>query len=44
MPSTCSAEARLTAMIFNLRRLYGQARDWGDNYVMSELWLPPSSS
>jgi L,D-transpeptidase YcbB len=31
------AEARLTAMIFNLRRLYGQARDWGDNYVMVNL-------
>ena len=31
------AEARLAAMIFNLRRLYAQARDWGDNYVMVNL-------
>src|SRR6185312_4805605 len=31
------AEARLASMIFNLRRLYTQARDWGDNYVMVSL-------
>ena len=31
------AEARLASMIFNLRRLYAQARDWGDNYVMVNL-------
>jgi L,D-transpeptidase YcbB len=31
------AEARLASMIFNLRRLYRQARDWGDNYVMVNL-------
>src|SRR5882724_67241 len=31
------AEARLASMILNLRRLYGQARDWGDNYVMVNL-------
>lgn len=31
------AEARLASMIFNLRRLYTQARDWGDNYVMVNL-------
>jgi murein L,D-transpeptidase YcbB/YkuD len=31
------AEARLASMIFNLRRLHTQARDWGDNYVMVNL-------
>jgi murein L,D-transpeptidase YcbB/YkuD len=31
------AEARLSSMIFNLRRLYAQARDWGDSYVMVNL-------
>ena len=31
------AEARLASMIFNLRRLYAQARDWGDSYVMVNL-------
>lgn len=31
------AEARLAAMIFSLGRLYAQARDWGDNYVMVNL-------
>jgi L,D-transpeptidase YcbB len=31
------AETRLASMIFNLRRLYTQARDWGDNYVMVNL-------
>jgi murein L,D-transpeptidase YcbB/YkuD len=31
------AEARLASMIFNLRRLYKQARDWGENYVMVNL-------
>ena len=31
------AETRLASMIFNLRRLYKQARDWGDNYVMVNL-------
>ena len=31
------AEARLASMIFNLHRLYTQARDWGDNYVMVNL-------
>jgi len=31
------AEERLASMIFNLRRLYAEARDWGDNYVMVNL-------
>jgi murein L,D-transpeptidase YcbB/YkuD len=31
------AETRLASMIFNLGRLYIQARDWGDNYVIVNL-------
>lgn len=31
------ADARLASMTFNLQRLYIQARDWGDNYVMVNL-------
>ncbi len=33
-------EARLASMIFNLRRLHEQARDWGDDYVMVNIAGP----
>lgn len=31
------AEARLAALILNLRQLHDEARDWGDDYVMVNL-------